>query len=279
MRRLDGDVDSDKADQIWRNHGLDFGLDALAWLWPVIGDEAIATEIRRNFSNRVTETPSAATFATDTSEEDYLLLRSDRRTDGIILDAMLLEDPGNDLIPKIVTGLIGNQRRGRWNNSQENAFILLALNNYFDTFEATTPDFVARVWLGDLYAAEHTFEGRSVDSQETVVPMRDLIDEGDTDLVLSKDGDGRLYYRLGLRYAPDDFDLDPLDRGFVVERSYEAVDDEGDVRLDDDGVWHIAAGAEVRVNLTMVNDSRRTNMALLDPLPAGLEPSNPASSR
>jgi len=46
VRRLDGDVDSTKADEIWRRHGLDFGLDGLAWLWPVIGDEAIATEIR-----------------------------------------------------------------------------------------------------------------------------------------------------------------------------------------------------------------------------------------
>ena len=277
VRRLDGDVDSPKADEIWRRHGLDFGLDALAWLWPVIGDEAIATEIRLNFSNRVTETPSAATFTTDYGDEGYLLLHSDRRTDGVILDAMLLMDPGNDLIPKIVTGLIGNQRKGRWNNSQENAFILLALNNYFDTFEAATPDFVARVWLGDLYAAEHQYEGRSVDSQETVVPMQDLIDGGgDTDLVVSKDGAGRLYYRLGLRYAPDDFDLDPLDRGFVVQRSYEAVNDDGDVWQTEDGVWHVKAGAEVRVNLTMVNDSRRTNMAMIDPLPAGLEPSNPS---
>ncbi|MCY4193273.1 MAG: hypothetical protein OXF04_03115, partial [bacterium] len=30
------------------------------------------------------------------------------------------------------------------------------------------------------------------------------------------------------------------------------------------------------VNLTMVNDSRRTNMALVDPMPAGFEPLNPA---
>jgi len=276
VRAIEGDVDSAKADEVWRRHGLEFGLDALAWLWPLVSDEAIATEIRRNFSNRVTETPSAATFATDYGEEGYLLLYSDRRTDGVILDAMLAMDPGSDLIPKIVAGLIGNQRQGRWNNSQENAFILLALNNYFDTFEATTPDFVARVWLGDLYAAEHQFEGRSIDSQETVVPMQDLIDGGNTDLVLSKDGDGRLYYRLGLRYAPDDFDLDPLDRGFVVQRTYEAVDDDGDVWQDEDGTWHIKAGAEVRVNITMVNDSRRTNMALIDPLPAGLEASNPA---
>ena len=276
VRRIDDDIDSAKANQVWQRQGLDFGLDALAWLWPVIGEAAIETEIARNFSNRVTETAQAATFATAFSEDDSLLLRSDRRTDGIILDAMIEMDPDNDLIPKIVAGLIANQRQGRWNNAQENAFILLALNNYFDTFESVTPDFVARVWLGDLYAAEQSFEGRSIDSFETVVPMDELLAIGDDDLVVAKEGDGRLYYRLGLRYAPDDFDLDPLDRGFVVQRTYEAIDDDRDVRLDDDGVWRIAAGANVRVTVTMVNDSRRTNMALIDPLPAGLEALNPA---
>ena len=38
----------------------------------------------------------------------------------------------------------------------------------------------------------------------------------------------------------------------------------------------IAAGAKVRVRLTMVADARRTHVALIDPLPAGLEPINPA---
>jgi alpha-2-macroglobulin len=94
------------------------------------------------------------------------------------------------------------------------------------------------------------------------------------DLIVAKDGDGRLYYRLGLRYAPTDLDLDPRDEGFVVDRVYEPVDDPGDVVLGDDGVWRIKAGATVRVRLTMVADAVRTNMALIDPLPAGLEPLN-----
>ena len=62
----------------------------------------------------------------------------------------------------------------------------------------------------------------------------------------------------------------------MVQRSYEAVGDPGDVWLDGDGVWHVLAGAEVRVNVTMVNDSRRTNMVLIDPLAAGFETLNPA---
>jgi hypothetical protein len=96
------------------------------------------------------------------------------------------------------------------------------------------------------------------------------------DLVLSKEGTGRLYYRLGLRYAPSDLTLEPLDMGFVVQRSYEAVDDPEDVSRDADGHWHIKAGARVRLRLTMVADNRRYHVALVDPLPAGLEIVNPA---
>ena len=62
----------------------------------------------------------------------------------------------------------------------------------------------------------------------------------------------------------------------VVQREYEAVDDPEDVKQDENGVWTIRAGAKVRVRLTMVADNRRYHVALVDPLPAGLESVNPA---
>ena len=275
VRALDGDRDTEAARGLWDRGGADLALDALAWIWPVVVDDGIEAEIERVFHNRVTETAQAATFATDYGEDAYLVLASDRRTDGIVLDALIAMAPESDLIPKVVAGLLANQVKGRWSNVQENSFILLALDRYFETFEAVEPDFVARVWLGDQYVAEHEFSGRSTAHASALIPMQDLIEEGDADLTVQNDGDGRLYYRLGLRYAPEDLDLGPLDRGFVVRRSYEAVDDPADVWVDSGGVVHIVAGAEVRVTLTMVNDSRRTNMALLDPLPAGFEPLNP----
>jgi uncharacterized protein YfaS (alpha-2-macroglobulin family) len=96
------------------------------------------------------------------------------------------------------------------------------------------------------------------------------------DLIIQKDGEGRLYYRLGLRYAPEDLNLDPLEMGFVVQREYEAVDDPEDVQQDEDGVWRIKAGARVRVRVHMVADNRRYHVALVDPVPAGLEIINPS---
>lgn len=37
--------------------------------------------------------------------------------------------------------------------------------------------------------------------------------------------------------TPAGTSLDPLDRGFAVSRTYEAIDDPADVRRDDDGTW------------------------------------------
>jgi uncharacterized protein YfaS (alpha-2-macroglobulin family) len=53
------------------------------------------------------------------------------------------------------------------------------------------------------------------------------------------------------------------------------VDDPADVTRDENGVWHIKAGARVRVKISMVVDNRRYHVALVDPLPAGLEIVNP----
>jgi alpha-2-macroglobulin len=79
-----------------------------------------------------------------------------------------------------------------------------------------------------------------------------------------------------MQYAPSSLKLAPSEHGFTVERLYEAVDKADDVRRDADGTWHIKAGAKVRVKLTMIAQSRRYHVALVDPIPAGLEPMNPA---
>ena len=67
----------------------------------------------------------------------------------------------------------------------------------------------------------------------------------------------------------------PPTTAFQIERKYEAIDDPADVQREPDGTWVIKAGARVRVRVTMSNPARRYHVALVDPLPAGLEPLNP----
>ncbi|HXK10111.1 MAG TPA: alpha-2-macroglobulin family protein [Vicinamibacteria bacterium] len=282
VRALLGDADPGRARALVREAGVEgLSFEALAWVLPVLSkDAASAAEtsaIRRRLANNVAETAAAAHFAVSYGDGAHLLLHSDRRADAIVLEALVADQPGSDLIPKLVEGLLAHRTAGRWTNTQENVFVLLALDRYFQAYEKTTPDFVARAWLGDRYAGSHAFRGRTTERNHLAIAMPYLREaKGAADLVLAKEGPGRLYYRIGLRYAPESLVLEPLDRGFAVERAYEGADDPNDVRRDPDGTWRMRAGSRVRVRLTMVAPARRYHVALVDPLPAGLEALNPA---
>ncbi len=82
---------------------------------------------------------------------------------------------------------------------------------------------MARIWLGNAYAGEQKFVGRSIDSNLLNIPMNYLLEQGGTaNLLLDKQGAGRLYYRIGMKYAPKNLNLAPADYGFTVLRKYEA---------------------------------------------------------
>jgi uncharacterized protein YfaS (alpha-2-macroglobulin family) len=282
VRQRMGDRDPARARRLVQEASLPgLSFEAIGWLLPVLssdpGSSAEVAAIRRHLDNRVTETASTAHFAVSYGDGAHLILHSDRRADGVLLEALIGDQPKNDVIPKLVEGLLGHRTRGRWTNTQENVFILLALDRYFATYEKVTPDFVARAWLGDTYAGEHAFRGRTTERHHVDIPMRYVAEGAATkNLVLAKDGPGRLYYRIGLQYAPSSLTLAPADHGFTVERVYEGVDKKDDVVREADGTWRIRAGARVRVKLTMVAPSRRYHVALVDPLPAGLEALNAA---
>lgn len=282
-RALMGDSDPARARRLITENGLEkLQLEAVGWLLTVLSNDrasmAQVAAIRRLLDNRAEETAGTAHFTTSYADDAYLLLHSNRRADGVILEALIGDQPQSDLVAKVARGLLANRKQGRWENTQENAFVLLALDRYFRTYEKATPDFVARAWLGDAYAGEQQFKGRSTDRQQFDVPMRYLAEKGTGEqrLVLQKEGAGRLYYRVGMSYAPTNLKLAAADYGFAVERVYEPTGEASDVRRDADGTWHIKAGSTVRVKLTVVAPTRRYHVALVDPLPAGLEALNPA---
>ncbi|HEY8078955.1 MAG TPA: alpha-2-macroglobulin family protein, partial [Labilithrix sp.] len=285
VRKRMGDADPQTAKRLIQEAG---GVDktpieTLGWLWPTISEDKNSTAeneaIRRFVANRVTETAGNAHFVSGYQDGDWVLLSSDRRADGVLLEAMIGDQPQSTLIPKLVSGLLAHRKAGHWTNTQENAFVLLALDRYFHEYEKITPDFVARVWLGDRFAGEHAFKGRTTERDQIAIPMQWLATEtkgAPQNLVLAKDGPGRMYYRIGMQYAPTDLKLPPVDAGFVVQREYEGAENPADVKRDPDGTWRIKAGAKVRIRVQMVNQSRRYHVALVDNLPAGLEPMNPA---
>src|SRR3989440_11674890 len=106
VRSRMGDRDAARARRLIADEGLDkLSLEAVGWLLPVLsGDANSAAEvaaIRRLLNNRAEETAATAHFTTAYGDDDYLLLHSSRRADGVVLEALITDQPESDLIPKL----------------------------------------------------------------------------------------------------------------------------------------------------------------------------------
>jgi len=197
----------------------------------------------------------------------YLILYSDRRATSLVLDCFLRIPQTNEtkaLIPKLVAGLMdARSNKGHWETTQENNWAVQAMNTYFKVYEAKEPDFTAKVWIDQAFGGSFTFKGRSTEQTLLQIPMKDLItvtqqnarkrkleDEQEpgsekkekgkekkkesithgADLLMTKDGMGRLYYRVGLKYSPKEVWQPASDRGFILSRTYEYVNSPGEVK-------------------------------------------------
>ncbi|MCA9713202.1 MAG: hypothetical protein KC468_00735, partial [Myxococcales bacterium] len=243
----------------------------------------------RDFRERVKENARVVHFVERKSESAaeglQLLMHSDVQTDAIALMALLEVAPEDPLLPKVMAGIMAERdprEGGRWGTTHANAWALLAASRYFTTVEKTVPDYIARIWLDEQFAGQQEFRGRDMSVVEQRVPMRKLLagSGADKTLLLAKEGPGKLYYRLGLRYAPADLKMKAEDQGFTVSRSYAPValgdrepDPESVKRLPG-GDWQIKVGTTVQVSLTVVVRDRATFVVVDDPLPAGLEGQN-----
>lgn len=223
--------------------------------------------------NRITVTARTAHLRSPADGSAPWVLHGERRADAVLLLDLLEARPKDPLIEPLLEGLLAGRRAtGSWAHTQESAWALLALARYAEVREATPPAFEVGAWLGDLRVASSRFAGRDGPRKRTRVPMAWLEAHPDArSLILSRKGQGRLYYRLGLDFARADGALESVSRGFTVRRSYEAVDAPSDLRRTEDG-WRVRAGARIRVRLELVTTGPRHHVALVDRLPASFEP-------
>jgi alpha-2-macroglobulin len=255
-------------------------IESAAWLLPILSkDKKTSVEaglLQQMISNQMVETASTASVQSDGyGGSNYFIFYSSNRQDAVVLESLIQTQADSELIPKLAKGLLAHRKNGQWESTQENSYALLALNRYFNKYEKTVPKFDAQIWLGKTFLGAANFIGRTTATKTISLPIKFVEEQGTQDLILNKDGAGRLYYRIGLEYSPKKLDLPACDYGFIVHRTYEGVDNKSDVTHSADGVWHFKAGASVRVKLTLSCDGPRYHVALMDPLAAGTEPLNP----
>jgi uncharacterized protein YfaS (alpha-2-macroglobulin family) len=156
-------------------------------------------------------------------------------------------------IPRIVKGVLGRQKKGRWITTTANAWGVLAMEEFSKLFENVPVTGNTMAALGG--------ETRTVDwSASTEGETLSLgWPDGRKPLEVTMDGTGKPWTTV-TSFAAIPL-KEPLSTGFRIKKSYEAIERR------QQGVW--SCGDIVRVRLEIDSQSDMTWVVVEDPIPAG----------
>lgn len=180
------------------------------------------------------------------------------RTNAVILNVLAELFPQNPSVPVLAKWLAGEVKLGRWGNTQENAWALLALGKTLKKQQQAP--FSGKILLAEKDYAEFGSESQSFTGSEL----------SGKKIELTVAGGGTAYFYWQTEGIPRDLNIAESDHGLSVRR----------VLLNRDGkpldYQQIQQGDLVVAEITMkALDKRLENVIIADLLPAGLEIENP----
>ena len=206
---------------------------------------------------------------------DWWAMNTDTRSTAIILEALIRVDPENALLPNVVRWLMIARKAGIWETTQENAWALIALTDWMALTGELDGNYELRVGLdGEPVLIDDV-------TPETVREPRllsfagvDLVDADSHSLSIARGaGDGVLYYTAHWTVGLPVEEVEPLDRGIAIERSYVPFGTTTDA---EDGepvaeITSMAVGDLIEVRLTITAPNDLYYVVVEDPIPAGCE--------
>ena len=194
------------------------------------------------------------------------------RATALVLRALTEAAPSHPLIEEAARWLVLARSEQRWTTSVERAEGMAALGAFAELTGEARGVYDYRVLLQGRRVLDGRFDVPAGDRFDGVaLPLRDLEPGGVSRVQLEREAgrEGRMYYRLHLRYQTPAREVEALSRGFAVSRRYSLLDDP------ETPITGASVGDVVRVSVTVVAPAERLFARVEDFLPAGLEPVDP----
>jgi uncharacterized protein YfaS (alpha-2-macroglobulin family) len=229
-------------------------------------------ELQRRITNAIL--PEGGSAHVEELSDPHLVWfwNSNVNSTAIVLRSLMRGSSADHLVRPIVSWLLAARKKGRWNNTQENARVMEALVAYYRKYESDIPDFRAVVKFSGDDLVRSRFEGRSSEAVTHEVPMSALAGKAAPgsrrELTFSREGTGTLFYAARLRYASNELYQEGFDSGFSIERHYEPFRETDSAAAPS---LSYRTGDLVKVTLSFTITKERRYVAVTDPLPAGFE--------
>jgi len=203
---------------------------------------------------------------------DYWNWNTDTRTTAIVLGALIEIDPDNALNVNAVRWLMSHRTRGYWSTTQETAWTLMGLTGWMVASGELEADYQYAVALNGQHGGGGEAHSRNL--QETYdlrIDIAELLSDQTNRLTIARDaGPGNLYYTAHLKVNLPVEDIQSLNRGVIISRSYFESSES------DSPLTQAEQGENLLARLTIVVPNALHYVIIDDPLPAGLEAVNQA---
>ncbi|MCA9902467.1 MAG: Ig-like domain-containing protein [Anaerolineae bacterium] len=199
------------------------------------------------------------------AERDHFNWNTDTRTTAIALETYASLRPNSELLPGIVRWLMTARQADGWETRQETAWALMALSAAAQALgerAGQTADVCASVDGQSLIDCQ-TIDG----SQSATTDALDLAGQTTVDVDAQA---GTVYYTAQLRAFLPVAEVEPLNRGIVIERRY-TMGSGDEMRT----VTEAQVGDTVTVHLTIIAPNDLYYAVVEDPIPAGTDAVNP----
>ncbi len=207
--------------------------------------------------------------------QDYGNLSSDVRGTAVIIQALSMTDPQNQMIPSAVRWLMSARTALHWSTTHETAWSLTSLTDWAIASGDFEADYEYALLVNGIEEESGNFTADNLSQAvRNSVPISDLSLTEPNYFDYQKGGDGNLYYTTHMdSYIAVEF-IDPVTRGISVQRTY--YDAACDPAVDDcQPITQITAGEKVRVVLDIIAANDLVYATIEDPLPAGAEAIDP----
>lgn len=177
-----------------------------------------------------------------------------------------------DEIPYRMMRFITQGRDGKdhWLNTQENAYCLMAVQNYADVYESEDPNAVIQVVYGNEPLGSVELTQRSQSASVFDIEGARLVPGVAEPVRYQRVGKGRFYHATRMYFTRTGSSPEHIDAGISARRSYSVLRQGQWKNMDDSAV--LERGDVVRVRLDIEVDVPRNFVVVDDPVPGAFEP-------
>ncbi len=243
----------------------------------VAGTEAQRQETADAILGNAIETGGKISFNETLDDAYSRILTTPLRDNCAILSALSLYAETDARVGQLPVKLaktivVSRKARTHWENTQENMFCMNALIEYSRVYEKDKPDMTVQAFFNAQKLGEIGFNSVQDAPASFTHAMSDKDPGSNVTVNIDKNGSGRVYYGVRLRYAPTADNAKAVNYGMEVQREYHVERDAKWLKLESPMQLH--SGELVRVDVYLSLPSARNFVVVDDPVPGGLEPVN-----